>query len=76
MILGKEIEIGKFYRYDHDKTYFVLVVCFKQIADVDFALVLSKTKVNKHVFKFVYLDHEGRTYSEQIDQRTEIGDIF
>lgn len=44
--------------------------------DVDFALLLSKTKVDKNVFKFVYLDHNGQTYSEQVDQRAEIGDIF
>ena len=31
MILGKEIEVGKFYRYDHDKTYFILAVSLKQI---------------------------------------------
>jgi hypothetical protein len=33
MILGKNIQVGKFYKYDHDKNYFIFSLSVKEIID-------------------------------------------
>jgi hypothetical protein len=56
MILGRNIQAGKFYRYDHDKNYFILALSLKEITD-DWPVVtwlsmygkISQNHINRNV---------------------------